>query len=226
MRITHIALCSLVLGAFIAFTPAGAASETSHDTADTHTQAESHTPGHSLNWFDFTNDGAPPIVALVFNFACLIVILYFILRNGLSARFKNRKEDLEGALAEAAKMKEEAEKAIAEARGKIDAIDLEMARLREEILGIGKAESERIIKDAQESAARIRSDAQAMVQQEISRVVHELREEVVGEIILLARERIQANIQAADQEQRADNYMAEMMPQTSLPPSHIRHTEQ
>ncbi len=173
--------------------------------------------GHGLNLFDFSREGAPPLVALVFNFACLILLLYFILRKGLNARFKNRKEALETALKEAEEMKASAEKALADARAKINALDREMSKLRGEIIDTGKSESTHILEQAEKQSERMRNDAKAMVEQEIARMAHGIRQDVVEEIIKMAEQRVQEKVESTDHSRIIGDYLQGIAP-LSIPP--------
>ncbi len=171
--------------------------------------------GHGLNLYDFSREGAPPLVALVFNFICLVILLYFILRKGLSARFKNRKEALVTALKEAEDMKARAEKALKDARAKMGALDREMAKLRGEIVDAGKSESTHLLDQAQKQAERMRSDAKTMVEQEIARMADDIRKEVVDEIIKMAEQRVQEKVENTDHNRIVGEYLQGMNPKSS-----------
>lgn len=196
-----------------------ASEEASH--GDAHGAEAGHGGDHhaqGLNWFDFTNKEAPPLVALIANFLILFAILYKILSKSLSARFQGRKEDFETALKEAQEMKARAEKAYKEARAKMDAIDLEMARLREEILGAGKAQSARILEDAEAQSTRIRSDSKAMVDQEIAMLSQDIRKRVVEEIVSMAEQLVREKIEKSDLDRLTSEYVEGMGPSSYLPP--------
>jgi len=173
---------------------------------------------HGLNWLDFSNKEAPPLVALIANFLMLFGILYLILRKSLAARFQNRKEDFETALREAEEMRARAETIFKEARVKMDAIDLEMARLREEILSVGNAQNAQILKDAEAQSTRIRSDAKAMVDQEIAVLTQEIRKRVVGEVVSLAEQIVREKIEKSDHDRITSSYVEGMGPSSYLPP--------
>lgn len=186
-----------------------------NDALASSTAEAEHGEGHhetTLNWIDFSNKEAPPLVALLANFIILFGILYLILRKSLSARFQNRKDDFETALQEAEDMKARAEKIFREARAKIDAIDLEMAKLREEILGVGKAQSTRILEDAEAQSTRIRSDAKTMVAQEIALLAESIRKQVVEEVVSMAERVVRENIEESDLDRITQNYVEGLGP--------------
>lgn len=172
-----------------------------------------------LNWFDISNKDAPPLSALIFNFAVLVLLVYLMLRKSLSARFKNRQATLETEIKEAREMKDKAEKALKDAKAKIESIDLEMAKLREEILSAGKAESSRVLADAEAQATRLRADATAMVDQQLAQMTHEIRKEIAEEVVGLAERLIRERISAKDRDRFVDEYLNEIAPRTSSIPS-------
>jgi F-type H+-transporting ATPase subunit b len=173
--------------------------------------------GSHLNWFDFSNKEAPPIAALIFNFICLVIIVYFIVRKSLGQRFKSRKTVLEEAIKEAADMKAKAEKALAEARAKSEALDTAMAKLRGEIIDIGKSESAQIMEDADKQSKRLRADAKIMVEQEVARIAQVIREEVVTEMVDMAGKRVQEKIERSDHDRLAKEYLDGMAPKSETP---------
>ncbi len=184
------------------------------------TSAQEEGPGHGkphLNWFDFSNKEAPPIAALIFNFICLVILVYFIVRKSLSQRFKTRKTVLEEAIKEAADMKAKAEKALAEARAKSEALDSEMAKLRGEIIDAGKSESAQIMEDAEKQSKRLRADAKIMVEQEIARIAQSIREEVVTEMVNLAGQRVQEKIERSDHDRLSKEYLDGMTAKSGKP---------
>ncbi|MCP4603983.1 MAG: ATP synthase F0 subunit B [Proteobacteria bacterium] len=201
----------LVLFAAFAFVFAGSpvmAEEAAKEAAgDQHASEEAGHHAEHLNWFDFTDEHSTPVVALLFNFICLLLIVYFILRKPLSQKFKDRKETLEKAINEANQMKARAEKALSQARSKMQAIDVEMARIRQEILDAGKAESARILEDAEAQAERMRSDAKAAVEQEIARLAQGIREQFADEVVAMAEQLVHKQIESVDHERLARDYL-------------------
>ena len=175
-----------------------------------HAAQEADHGAHGLNWFDFTKEGSPPVVALIANFVILVMIVYFVLRKPLKARFKNRKDTLVQALKEAEEAKSRAEKAIKEARARIEAIDSEMASLREEVLGAGEATGDRLLKDAKEQGDRMRADAKAMVEHEIAQMAQGIRQQVAQEVVEMAERLVKEKIGNADHARLTDEYLEGM----------------
>jgi F-type H+-transporting ATPase subunit b len=162
-----------------------------------------------INWFDFSQE-TPPLVATFFNFALLLVVLYFLLRKSLTKRFADRKADFEKSYNEAGELKAEAEKTLAEAKARLDGIDAEMAQLKKEIIETGKAKSAHIVEEASKRSERMRADAKSMVEQEIAQVVQLLREELSDEIVAEAGKILKEKMNEGDHERLTKEYLAEI----------------
>ena len=184
------------------------------ETASTQTVEHS---SESLNWFDFSNKEAPALGALFINFIVVGYVVYLILRKSIRARFQNRRQVLESEIAEAREMKQRAEQALLAAQEKMKSIDLEMAKIREEILNAGKAENARILSAATASAERMQKDAAAIAEQQIANMAEELRREIVEDISALAEKMISERIDNNDHQRLTEEYVSEITPHSSLP---------
>ncbi len=165
---------------------------------------------HGMNWFDWGNKEDPALGFMFINFAILAVIVYMIMRKPISKMVTTRKGSLETALKEANELREEAQKALRLAKERTDSLDLEMARIREEILNAGKAESQRISEDAERRFKRMDDESAALLEQEVARMSAEIRREVVDEIVSTAQRVITEKIQASDHDRLAEDYMKSM----------------
>lgn len=206
-RALGLALPALLLVAV----PAPSLAQTAEAQAEAHggegAAAAHGTP--AINWFE-RDPQTPALAATILNFVLLVVLLFVAVRKPFGRHFKQRKAALESAIAEARTLMEQAERLLAEARAKTDALDLEMARLRHEILEAGKAEGARIDGEAEEHAERLRSDTQVMLEQEIARMTQAIREEVVDHVIRRAAEVVEKAMTGSEQERLAREYMTTM----------------
>ncbi|MBN2340905.1 MAG: hypothetical protein JXX29_14800 [Deltaproteobacteria bacterium] len=166
---------------------------------------------HAINWVDMSDEHNPPLVPMFFNFLVVVFAVYFILRKGLGAKIRNRKAELEDALKKANALKEEAEEAMAVARERSEALDVEMAKIRTDILDAAKAQAAQIEKDATERAERLKSESAALIAQEVAMLSASIRKEVVEEIVAMAEKRIVEKISAADHEKIAREYLDSVM---------------
>lgn len=173
--------------------------------------AETGQSAHSLNWIDLSNEETPPLIPMFFNFLVVGVLVYLILRKGLGAKVRNRKLELESALAEANALKKEAEEAMAIAKERSAALDLEMAKIRKDILESAKKQAEQIEQDAQARAQRMQGESTALVAQEVSLMSTQIRKEVVEQIVAMAEKRIVEKITKADHDKIAKEYLDSVM---------------
>jgi F-type H+-transporting ATPase subunit b len=170
---------------------------------------------HGLNWFDWGNKEDPALGFMIINFALLVVIVYMIMRKPISKMVTARREGLEAALKEANELREEAQKALRLAKERTDTLELEMSRIREDILNAGLAESQRITKDSERRLKRMDDESAALIEQEVVRMSAEIRAEVVDAIATTAQHIVSEKIQVSDHDRLAKDYMNSMNEITS-----------
>jgi F-type H+-transporting ATPase subunit b len=168
---------------------------------------------HHLNWVDFSHwfgdneDPTAPFIALLFNFGVMGFLVFILLRKPMGAKFKNRRENLKQALDEAKALKAKAEKMMADAQGRMDAIDTEMANIRNDILQAGNARSEQILEDAEKKANRLRADTKAMLEQEVAQMIQSIREELADQIITAATKAVNDNLSTDDHNRLTQDFL-------------------
>jgi F0F1-type ATP synthase membrane subunit b/b' len=161
-----------------------------------------------LNWFGFSEGETRPALGFMFiNFVIVGVITFIILKNPIKRRMTTRRDGLIKALDEANAMKAEAQRALEEARAKMEMLEIEMARIREDLLSGGKAEAARINSEAEKRAVRMHEDAGTAVQQEVARMSQEIREEMVHAVIAAAERAVTEKINAADHTRLSTEYV-------------------
>ncbi|MFO8073710.1 MAG: ATP synthase F0 subunit B [Polyangia bacterium] len=213
MKTRYILLCVVLVSAAPVLAAADGGEEHGGDGIEP--PVDSHAAVHELdagdiNWFDFTDPETPPLAAMIFNFALLIVTVYLIMRKPIGRRIKSRRQELLDALEEARRAAEVAERAMEQVRERSDRLDLEMARIRKDLSEAGKREAELIEQEAERRAERVRSDTDALVEQELSRMVSSIRAEI-GEAVAATAERVlRERIGSADRERLAREYMESM----------------
>ncbi|MBN2529111.1 MAG: hypothetical protein JXR76_22165 [Deltaproteobacteria bacterium] len=182
----------------------GAASEHGASAAGEH-------DAQALNWMDLSNTETPPLVPMFFNFIVVAGLVYLLMRKSLSAKIRGRKEDLEKALAAANALKKEAEEALAIARDRNDALDVEMAKIRSEVIAAAKAQAAHIEKEATARAERMRRDAETVISQEVATLAAQIRRDVVEEIVAMAEKKIVEKLSGADHDRLAKEYVSSVM---------------
>ncbi len=172
----------------------------------------------ALNWVDFSNPHAPSLLAMLFNFIVVAGLLFWIGRKYVAKAVKDRKVALETAIAEAEAQKKQAEEAMAVARERADALDLEMARIRRDVLNAGRAESERIEAEAQQKADRMTGETELLIKQEMARLAQRIRAELVDDVIALAKQKLDTRLTPADQERMTAEFLAAVSSNAARPP--------
>jgi len=216
MRLSYSVLIPLVLALALLPAVAGAEKQASGDEGEHAAEAAEHgdaAGGHgsgSLNWIDFDDPHSMPLVAMLFNFALLVLIVYFLLRRPVGGMVRNRHSTVAEALEEAKEKKEAAEKALAVAREQMENLEAEVERVRKQIIEAGEAEANTIRKDAAQRTERLQADTKAVIEQEIHHMAQLIREEVVEGIVAKAEKLIGEKIQRSDHDRLAREYLEEI----------------
>jgi len=204
-------LLRLIFGLVLACALCGAGTASAAPT-ETAAEAEHDGPHEGLNWFGWTGFGdegetRPALGFMFINFIIVGIVTFLILRGPIGRRMSTRRESLVKALEDANAMKAEAQRALEEARAKMEMLEVEMARIREDLLSSGKAEAARIGAEADKRAVRMHEDAGAAVQQEVARMSQEIREEMVHAVIAAAERAVTEKINAADHARLSTEYV-------------------
>jgi F-type H+-transporting ATPase subunit b len=141
------------------------------------------------------------------NAVIIIGFLFWLLASKIKSFFAGRRQEIKESLDNAASQKAEAEKQYREYAEKIDKASAEIEGIFEMIKAQGVAEKQRIIEDAQKVAAKMKEDAQARIEQELSKASAQLRSEAVALSIQMAEEILKRNITAQDHEAMVKEYM-------------------
>lgn len=195
----------------------GGAAEESHGGG--HLTSGEALPLEAINWADFTyadetveHHGSqielgPPVLASVINFILLLVIIYLIARKPMSAFLETRSSSVKEQLAEAQKMLEEANERLTDYSAKLERMDDEMTRLKEEFIASGEAERDRLVSEAGAKAERLREESKIRIQQEFSQLREELRTETIEKAVTAATELLTGEVKEADQRKLAEDYV-------------------
>lgn len=141
------------------------------------------------------------------NTAIIIGFLFWLLASKIKSFFAGRRQEIKESLDNAAAQKAEAEKQYREYAEKIDKASAEIDGIFDMIKAQGVAEKQRIIEDAQKVAAKMKEDAQARIEQELSKASAQLRGEAVALSVQMAEEILKRNINAQDHEAMVKEYM-------------------
>ena len=151
----------------------------------------------------------PSITELLFPLINFLIFAFLVKRYGLpliKRHLKQRREGLIESVAAAQQTKGEAEGYVRKYQELLKVLDEECDRIREELRAQGERERVRIVAEAEESAVKLKADADFLAEQEIKMA----RQQIRGEMALLAEaaaERvIQQHLAAADQHRMVEDF--------------------
>jgi F-type H+-transporting ATPase subunit b len=142
------------------------------------------------------------------NLVLLLGLLVYLTREPIRKFFHERREQIRGELDSAAQVLSEAEARLAEWEARAARLDAEVEEIKEQARQRATRESERILAEAEASAERIRVDAHAAVDQEVSRARAELRAEAGELATQLAADLLRQSITETDQQKLLDEFVA------------------
>ena len=151
-----------------------------------------------------------PFGALALNAGILYWLLFKFGKKPISEALKNRKLGIMKGMEDAAKLKAEAEASLAKYQAKLDNIEQEIARIKQDMKEAGEAESARILSEAKERRARMERDARTLIEQELKAARESLMRDTVRAAVKSAEQTLTAKVGDADQQRLADEYLAQI----------------
>lgn len=177
------------------------------------TEAQEAEGEHALkpiNWTDFDNKKQVPYVAYLFNFALLVFIYVYFGRKPISAGLRDRKDSIAKEIEEAARMKKEAKARAKKYQAKLQGLDAELASAKSALIEAGKADKERIVREAREKAERMERDAKALLESESRQAHHDLVQEAIEAAVREAEELLKKRVMPEDHERLAEDFLASL----------------
>ena len=148
------------------------------------------------------------IIASFVNFAILIGVFVYLFRNSLRTFLKERRATVERELQEAARLKAEAEVKHKEYSERLAKLDQELAQIKAEMIAAGQAERDRIIADAEHKAARMRREAEFLIEQQVKTLRADLSREATDNAIAAAEQLLLRATTTYDQQRLAQEYLS------------------
>jgi F-type H+-transporting ATPase subunit b len=166
-------------------------------------ESEEEEPG--LLW---RRPGKPvPVGAMLLNTALLFWLLVRFGGPKISEALKARKHRITSGMQQAAAMREEAEERLREYEVKLEKVDEQIERAKQQILVVAKAERDQVLKEAKDKRDRMERDARLVIEQELKAVRETLHEEVVREAVQAARQVLAEQSTPADEHRLQDEYL-------------------
>jgi len=145
------------------------------------------------------------------NFAILVAVLFKFLKEPISNALKGRTEEIQKTFSDLEEKKREAELRYAEYEKKLSQIDKEAERILKTFIKQGEVEKEKIIKQAKESAERIKAQAGLYVQHELDKAKKELQKEIADLAVQMAEDIIRKNLNEQDHHKLISEYLEKVV---------------
>lgn len=175
----------------------------------------------SINWTDFSNTKQVPYVVYFGNFALLIGLYVYFGKKPIAEGLKSRRDSIAKEIEEAQKMKKEAKQRAKKYQAKLEGLDDELASAKQGLIEAGEADKARIVREAEEKAARMNRDAAALLEQETRQIHEDLVNETVEAAVREAEELLKKRVMPEDHERLAEDFLASLnkRPAPSLAPN-------
>lgn len=144
----------------------------------------------------------------VVNTVLLLGIIWWFTRKKIATAMQERRAAIADQLEEAKKLHEAAEKRHAEYKERLAHLDKELADLKASILRTGESERDRLIKEAEEKAERMRGETRGMIDSRLRQLEKDLHEEAIKMAIDAARAELESKTSGDDQTRLAKEYLA------------------
>ena len=152
----------------------------------------------------------PAVAFVLLNFTIFAGLLVFKAGPALSGYLQGRHTEVKESLEEAARLRSQAEKELAEYKAKVAGVDREVDKLVAEIRADAEAEKQRILIQAEQTAASLKKEAEQRIQAEIQRARVSLEQEVFAAAIGKAEQMLREGATVNDHAQLVDSFIAEL----------------
>jgi F-type H+-transporting ATPase subunit b len=185
-----------------------AAHEAAHEAHPAEPAGEHEGPA-TINWTQFGGE-TPPYIAMLINFAILVVGYYALGKKPIAAALQSRRDSIAKDIEEAQRMKHEAEARAKVYQVKLEKLEDEMRTAREGLVRAAEAERDRIVSEAEAKADRMRKDAEFLIAQELKQIRQDLLRDTVEAAVAAAEGLLTSRVTSADQERLAEDYLADL----------------
>jgi len=190
--------------------PAPKADEAAHEQGGAEEAAEEEHAPKPVNWIDLSNKAQPPYAFMFVNLLVLLGIYYKYGKGPISEGLKSRRATVAREIEEAKRMQQEAEARAAKYQEKLSHLEAELSETRASLKAAGEGERDRLVREAEEKAARMEKDAAFLVEQELKTLRADLTREAVEIAVAAAEELLRKRITSSDQERLAEDYLAQL----------------
>ena len=154
---------------------------------------------------------AASVTQVIFPLINFLIFFYLIKRFLLPMikdHLRTRREEIVAALGEADESKRNAEVMIRDYRARLARMEEEAKKLREMFRAEGEREKAKLLREAEELAAKIRADADFLAEQELKLARQKVREEIARLAQAAAQKVIQDHLTPADQKRLVEEFLS------------------
>lgn len=152
------------------------------------------------------------VVAPIFNFIALALILWVVSRKAVIAFFVSRSETIEKAISDAKMEAEKAEKALSEWREKQAGAKAQAGGIRESMEERLRAYRLRVVEHARSEVDRIMRETELVGRSELERSRQQLEHEIVSRSVAVAGEEIKQKLSPEVRERLVSEYVEILEP--------------
>lgn len=156
------------------------------------------------------------------NLLILIALLVYFGRKPIAGYLASRRAQIEEGIESAGRELAEAERRLAECERRAASLDAELEEIRRVVRQQAEAERDRLLAEANASAARIRRDAAAAAEQEVRRAREQLRAETVDLAVQIASDLLRAHVNDADRARLVDEFVTRIEQPAAAPAAGAR----
>lgn len=143
----------------------------------------------------------------VINFSVLAIVIIVLWLKVVSKLLKNRSAEIAIAIEDALRAKEHAESKAAEYKEKISTLESRVTEITAELRCEGEKEKERIIREAEEAAARLKESVKLTAGQELKQARLDIKKEVSELAMEMASTILVSEVKPDDQKRLVRNYI-------------------
>ena len=190
------------------------AAEAAH--ADAHGAAGHHGPA-PINWTDLSDKHRPAFIALLVNFGLLAALYYTLGKKPVAEGLKQRRINIGKEIEDARKMLEEAKERAKKYQADLKNADADAETAKTALVTAGKGEVERLLADTEERAARMKRDAERLVEQERKQLQQDLLIETIELAVTQAHQLLERSATPEDHVRLANELLAELAKKPAAP---------
>jgi F-type H+-transporting ATPase subunit b len=163
-----------------------------------------------INWTDIWDTKRPAFLALAINFGVLLTLYYMLGKKPVAEALKQRRVTVGKEIDEAQALLEEAKERAKKYQAELNSAEADASTAKAGLISAGKGEVDRLLREAQERADRMRRDADRLVEQERKQMQIDLHRETVDLAVREAAQILEKSVTADDHARLAQDLLAEL----------------